>query len=225
MQAKKVIGVDLAGLGRGIFKYLDIQPDPAFLFAMLIPTRFVLLPLAILSWGCDTPASSGNSAASSSAASASAPACPGLSEHWRDVWTAESPPSLDRRRAHVITRVNAMWAGACASLAKEPAQDLAPVLAELKAARTFAGIEGLSPSGGTASKQKLVQCAQDALVRTKSAYAIAASGVDECEEAIASAAFCGDDVDKASVKSAASGKNDGACAALSALLAKKCAQQ
>lgn len=60
---------------------------------------------------------------------------------------------------------------------------------------------------------------------TKSAYAIAASGVDECEEAIASAAFCGDDVDKASVKSAASGKNDGACAALSALLAKKCAQQ
>jgi len=125
----------------------------------------------------------------------------------------------------VITRVAAAWADACASVAKEPAADLARALDELRAVKTFAAIEGSPKAGGSAAKQALVKSAQESVARTKSAFAIPASGVDECEEAIASAAFCGDDVDKASVKSAASGKNDGACAALSVLLTKKCAQQ
>jgi hypothetical protein len=205
---------------------LDSWTHEAFIFAMPIRTVLILLLLAALSCGCDAPASKGHVAGSSSAGAAgTAAGCPGLGEHWREVWTAEAAPGLERRRTYVITRVTAMWANACASVAKEPAEDLSPVLTELRAVRNFAGIEGLSQSGGTATKQKLVKSAQEAVIRTKSAYAVAASGVDDCEEAIASAAFCGDDVDKASVKSAASGKDEGACVALSALLAKKCAQQ
>ena len=94
---------------------------------------------------------------------------------------------------------------------------------EIRAVRTFAGVEDTARSGGTTTKRLLAASARDAVLRTRSAYAAAPPGVDECEEALANAAFCGDDVDKAAAKSAASGKDDGACAALSVLLAKKCA--
>jgi hypothetical protein len=148
--------------------------------------------------------------------------CPGLAEHWRVVWATETPQGKERRRAYVMTRVLAMWGEACSSVAKEPAQDLAPALEELRAARTFAGIEDIARSGGTTTKRLLAASAQSAVTRTRSAYDAAPTGGDECEEAISGAAFCGDDVDKAAVKSAAAGKEDGACAALSVLLTKKC---
>ena len=190
----------------------------ATLFVLVI----MLLPLAVLACKGDAPG--GPAAGSSAGVSAAGPGCPGLADHWRQVWKSEAPPGLERRRSQAASHAVAMWGDACASIAKEPAQDLQPALADLKAARTFAAIEEAARSGGSPTKQQLAKSLVDAAARTKSADAIAPSGVDECEEAIASAAFCGDDVDKASVKSAAAGKNDGACAALSVLLAKKCAR-
>jgi hypothetical protein len=117
-----------------------------------------------------------------------------------------------------------MWGDACVSIAKEPSADLQPALEELRSVRTFAAIEEAARSSGTPTKRLLARSVQDAAARTKSAYAVAPAGVDECDEAIANAAFCGNDVDKAAVKSAAGSNDDGACAALSVLLAKKCAQ-
>jgi hypothetical protein len=196
--------------------------NPAILRAILI-----VLPLAVLACKRDAPAPGEPPAGSSASPGAAGPSagCSGLAEHWQKVWTSETPPGLERRRAHAVTRAVAMWGDACASITKEPAQDLQPALEELRAARSFAAIEEAARAGGTPTKRLLAKSVMDAAARTKSAYAVAPAGVDECEEAIASAAFCGDDVDKAAVKSAAGGKDDGACAALSVLLAKKCAQQ
>ena len=200
------------------------MPGMTFYFVMSIRAFLIVLSLAALSCDRDAPSAGGGPAGSASAAAVGS-ACTSLAEHWREVWTAEAPPGLDRRRMFVITRVAAAWADACASVAKEPAPDLARALDDLRAVKTFAAIEGSPKSGGSAAKQALVKSAQESVARTKSAFVIPPSGVDECEEAIAGAAFCGDDVDKASVKSAAKDKNDGACAALSVLLTKKCAQQ
>lgn len=186
----------------------------------------IVLPLAVLACKGDAPApgeARPGSSASAGASGASA-GCSGLAEHWRQVWTSETPAGLERRRGYAATRAVAMWGDSCAAVAKEPPQDLQAALDELRAARTFAAIEEAARSGGSPAKQQLAKSIQDAAARTKSAYAVGPAGVDECEEAIASAAFCGDEVDKAAVKSAAGGKNDGACAALSVLLAKKCAQ-
>jgi len=193
----------------------------------LLGAILIFLPLSVLACQREAPTPGDPPAGSAASAGAAGPSagCSGLAEHWRQVWTSETPPGLERRRAHAITRVVAMWGDACASIAKEPAQDLQPALEELRAVRTFAAIEGAAKSGGTPTKRLLAKSLEDAAARTKSAYAVAPAGVDECEEAIASAAFCGDDVDKAAVKSAAGGKDEGACAALSVLLAKKCAQQ
>src|SRR5689334_6447796 len=141
---------------------------------MPIRAVLILLSLAVLSCGRDAPTSGGNPAASSSTAGAAG--CPGLAEHWREVWTAEAPKGLERRRGQVTTRVTAMWADACSSVKKEPAQDLSSALTELRTVRTFAAIESLPASGGTATKQALVKSIQDAVVRTKSADAIAPSG-------------------------------------------------
>jgi hypothetical protein len=195
--------------------------------AAALRTILIFLPLAVLACQRDAPAPGERPAGSSASAGAAGPSsgCSGLAEHWRQVWTSETPPGLERRRTHAITRVVAMWGDACAAIAKEPAQDLQPALDELRAVRTFAAIEEAARSNGTPTKRQLARSIQDAAARTKSAYAVAPAGVDECEEAIASAAFCGDEVDKAAVKSAAGGKDDGACAALSVLLTKKCAQQ
>lgn len=186
----------------------------------------LILSFALLSCSRDAPLPGEAPAASSATASAAEPAlgCPGLAAHWREVWMAETPQGMERRRAHVMTRVLESWAAACGAIAKEPAQDLAPALEELRAIRTFAGIEGMARDGGTTTRRLLARSVQDAVARSKSAYAVASTGVDECDEAIASAAFCGDDVDRAAVKAAAGDNDDGACTALSVLLAKKCAQ-
>ena len=192
------------------------------------PIRAILivLPLAALACERGAPAPGEPPPGPSASAGAAGPSagCSGLAEHWRQVWTSETPPGLERRRGHASTRALAMWGDACAAIAKEPSQDLQPALEELRAVRTFAAIEEAARSGGTPTKRLLVKSVQDAAARTKSAYAVGPAGIDECEEAIAYAAFCGDDVDKASVKSAAGGKNDGACVALTVLLAKKCGQ-
>jgi hypothetical protein len=184
----------------------------------------MFLPLMVVACQRDAPAP-GEPAAGSSASAGPSSGCSGLAEHWRKVWTTETPPGLERRRSHAITRVVAMWGDACASIAKEPPQALQPALDDLRAAGSFAAIDEAARASGTPTKRLLAKSVQEAAARTKSAYAVAPAGVDECEEAIAKAAFCGDDVDKAAVKSAAGGNNDGACAALSVLLEKKCAQQ
>lgn len=71
----------------------------------------------------------------------------------------------------------------------------------------------------------LIKAAQGAVEKTELAFAAPPSGATDCEDALVAAAFCGDEVDKASVRSAAKSKDEGACAALDVLLAKKCAQQ
>jgi hypothetical protein len=186
----------------------------------------ILIVLPLVACQRDAPAPGEPLPGPSASAGAAGPSsgCPGLAEHWRQVWTSETPPGLERRRAHAITRVVEVWGDACASIAKEPAQDLQPALEALRAARTFAAIGELAKSSGTPTKQTLAKSIEDAAARTKSAYAVAPAGVDDCEEAIANAAFCGDDVDKAAVKSAAGSKDEGACVALSVLVAKKCAR-
>jgi hypothetical protein len=196
---------------------MRLQESATTLRAILI-----FLTLMVLACKGDAP---GEPPAGSSASAGPSSGCSGLAEHWKKVWTSETPPGLEPRRPHAIPRVVAMWGDACASIAREPPQDLQPALDELRAASTFAAIEEAARASGTPTKRLLAKSVQEAAARTKSAYAVAPSGVDECEEAIAKAAFCGDDVDKAAVKSAAGGKNDGACAALSVLLEKKCAQQ
>jgi hypothetical protein len=194
------------------------------LSAVEIRALLMLMSLAVLSCQRDAPAPADPPAPSLAAAGTAALplGCPGLAEHWREVWAAETPPGLESRRAFAVTRVVAMWGEACGSVAKEPSHDLQPALEELRAARTFTGIEDMARAGGTTTKRLLAASAQDAVLRTRSAYVIAPTGVAECEEALVNAAFCGDDVDKAATKAAAKGKDDGACTALSVLVAKKC---
>ena len=149
----------------------------------------IFLPLAVLACQRDAPAPGERSTGPSASVGAAGPSagCSGLAEHWRQVWTSETPPGLERRRGHAITRVVAAWGDACAAINKEPAQDLQPALEELQAVRTFAAIDEAARSSGTPTKRLLAKSIQDAVTRTKSAYAVAPApaGVDECEEAIA----------------------------------------
>jgi hypothetical protein len=96
----------------------------------------------------------------------------------------------------------------------------------MRGLKSFAALKGADTASSKGSMAALVKVAQSSAMKTEQAFdAAPASGVVECEDAIVDAAFCGDDVDKASVKSAAKGKDEGACTALGVLLAKKCAQQ
>src|SRR5262245_47350752 len=92
----------------------------------------ILLSLPLLSCRPDAPGEASASASATAGASGRARGCADLAEHWREVWAAETPSGLMRRRAYVVTRVVTMWGAACGSIAKEPAQDLPPVIEELR---------------------------------------------------------------------------------------------
>jgi hypothetical protein len=182
--------------------------------------------LAVLACGCDAPASSRGAAASSTAAgAASAPSgCAGLAAHWRDVWAAAGRPGLERRASHAADRAAAAWSRACAEVAAAPPS--AADMDVIRGIKSFAALKAMDAASSKGSLAPLVKAAQSAAITTEQAFdAAPPSGVVECEDALVDAAFCGDDVDRASVKSAAKGKDDGACTALGVLLAKKCAQQ
>jgi hypothetical protein len=91
--------------------------------------------------------------------------------------------------------------------------------------KSFAALKAMDTAASKGALAVLLKTAQGSALKTELAFAAApSSGVVECEDALVGAAFCGDEVDKAAVKSAAKGKDDGVCAALEVLLAKKCAQ-
>ena len=183
----------------------------------------LLALLAVLACGCDAPAPAQGGAASSATASARS-GCAGLAAHWREVWAAEGRPGLERRARHAADAASASWTRACAEVATAP-----PSPADLDAMRgikSFTALEAADTASNTGSRTALIKAARGAAIKTKLAFdAAPPSGVVECEDALVDAAFCGDDVDKASVRSAAKGKDEGACTALGVLLAKKCAQQ
>jgi hypothetical protein len=118
----------------------------------------------------------------------------------------------------------ASWTRACAEVVAAP-----PSAADIDVVRglkSFAALKAADAASSKGALAALIKAAQSAAINTEQALdAAPPSGVVECEDALVDAAFCGDDVDKASVKSAAKGKDDGACTALGVLLAKKCAQQ
>lgn len=182
--------------------------------------------LAVLSCGCDAPApASGVAASSTTAGAASAPSgCASLTAHWRDVWAAEARPGLERRSSRAGEAAAAAWTRACAEVAAAPPS--AADVEVMKGIKSFAALKAMDAASSKGALAALLKAAQSSASKTELALgATPASGVIECEDALVDAAFCGDDVDKASVKAAAKGKDDGACTALGVLLAKKCAQQ
>lgn len=184
-----------------------------------------LLPLlAVLSCGCDAPAPAQGAGASSATAFAAATHdCAGLGAHWREVWAIEGRPGLERRsRRGAELAVDAFTRG-CAEVAATPPS--AADLEVMQGIKSFAALKAMDPATSKGALAVLLKTAQGSARKTELAFAAApSSGVDECEDALVDATFCGDEVDKAAVRSAAKGKDDGACAALGVLLAKKCAQ-
>lgn len=128
---------------------------------------------------------------------------------------------MDRRARRATDLASAAWTRACAEVAASP-----PSSADLEALRgikSFTALKAMDAGAKGGAAAALIKAAQGSAEKTRLAFEAApASGVTECEDAIADASFCGDDVDKASVRSAAKGKDDSACAALQVLLAKKC---
>jgi hypothetical protein len=170
--------------------------------------------LAVLACGCDSRAPAPGAGASSSTAAAASRDCAGLGAHWREVWTGEGRPGLERRARRAGELAAAAWARGCAEVAATPPS--AADLERMQAIKSFAALEAMDATASKGALAALLRTAQDSALKTKRAFAAApSSGVVE---------FCGDDVDRASVKSAAKGKDDGACAALQVLLAKKCAR-
>lgn len=177
--------------------------------------------VAVLSCGCDAP--SGVTGASSTTASTSRD-CAGLSAHWREVWTGERRPGLERRAQHASDLAATSWTRACTAVASAPLS--AVDIESVRGIKSFAALKAMDAAGNKGALAALLKIMQGAAVKTEVAFAaVPASGIVECEDAIVDAEFCGDDVDRASVKAAAKEKNDGACAALEVLLVKKCAQQ
>ncbi len=177
--------------------------------------------LAVLSCGCDAP-SQGASSTTASAATA-ARDCAGLADHWRVVWASEGRPGMERRAHRAADLAVTAWTRGCIEVKAAP-----PSAADIEIMRGIKGFAALKAMDAGASKGALavlLKAMQGAALKTELAFAAApSSGVVECEDALVDAELCGDEVDKASVKAAAKEKNDGACAALEVLLAKKCAQ-
>lgn len=177
--------------------------------------------LAVFSCGCDAP-SQGASSTTASTAMASQD-CGGLAAHWRDVWASEGRPGMERRAHRAADFTVTAWTRGCAESAAAP-----PSAADIKillGIQRFAALKAMDAGASKGALAMLLRTVQGAALKTELAFAAApSSGVVECEDALVDAEFCGDDVDKASVKAAAKEKNDGACAALEVLLAKKCAQ-
>jgi hypothetical protein len=179
--------------------------------------------LAVLSCGCDaSPQGAGASSTTAGAAAASS-SCAGLAAHWRDVWTAEGRPGLERRTHRATELAVTAWTRACAEVAAVPPS--AADIETMRGIKRFADLKAMDAAASKGTLAVLLKAVQSAALETDLAFTAApSSGVVECEEALVDAELCGDDVDKASVKAAAKEKNDGACAALEVLLAKKCAQ-
>lgn len=187
---------------------------------------FLVSVLAVLACGCDAPTSAqGVAGSSTTAGGTSAPSgCTGLAAHWREVWAAEGRPGLERRALRAADAAIASWMRACAEATTAPPS--AADIEVMRGVKSFAALKAVDTASSKGSLAALVKAAQSAATRTELAFdAAPSSGVVECEDAFVDAAFCGDDVDKASVKAAAKGKDEGACTALGVLLAKKCAQQ
>lgn len=178
--------------------------------------------LAVLSSGCDAPPRAVG-AASTTAGAAAQQDCPGLAAHWRKVWEGEGRPGLERRARRAAEHAVTAWTRGCTEVAATPPSPAD--IERMQGIKSFAVLKAVDTAASKDALAVLLKTAQDSAVKTELAFdAAPASGVVECEDALADAAFCGDDVDKASVKAAAKEKNDGACAALEVLLAKKCAQ-
>lgn len=184
----------------------------------------LLAVLAVLAGGCEAP-TSGQGVAPSSTTAGPASAqngCAGLAAHWREVWAAEGRPGLERRTRRAADAAAASWTRACSAAAPPSAADIEV----MRGIKSFAALKGMSTASSQGALATLIEAAQSAATKTELAFdAAPSSGVVECEDALVDAAFCGDDVDRASVKSAAKGKDEGSCTALGVLLAKKCAQQ
>jgi hypothetical protein len=187
--------------------------------------KSIVLFLAVLSCGCDAPApAQGAGASSSTAGAAAAPRdCAGLAAHWREVWVSEGRPGLERRARRAAELTVAAWTRGCAEVAAAPPS--AVDIESMRGIKSFAALKAMDTTASKGALAALLETAQGSALKTERAFAAApSSGVVECEDALVDAEFCGDDVDRASVKAAAKGNDDGACAALQALLAKKCAQ-
>jgi hypothetical protein len=185
-----------------------------------------LVPLlAVLSCGRDAPApAQGTVASSTTAGAAVAPHdCAGLGAHWREVWATEGRPGLERRARRAAELAVTAWTRGCAEVAAAPPK--AADIEVIQRIKSFASLKAMDAAASKGALAVLLKTAQGSALKTELAFGAApSSGVVECEDALVDAAFCGDEVDKAAVKSAAKGKDDGACAALGVLLAKKCAQ-
>jgi hypothetical protein len=178
--------------------------------------------LAVLSCGCDTPPQGAGASSTTAGAAAAPQGCAGLAAHWRKVWEGEGRPGLERRAQRAAERAVAAWSRGCAEVAAAPPSPAD--IERMQGIKSFAALKAMDAGASKGALAVLLKVMQDAAVKTELAFAAApSSGVVECEDALADAAFCGDDVDRASVKAAAKEKNDGACAALEVLLAKKCA--
>ena len=115
------------------------------------------------------------------------------------------------------------WTRGCSEVAAVPPS--AVDIETLQGIKRFADLKAMDAAASKGTLAVLLKAVQGAALKTELAFAAApSSGVVECEDALVDAEFCGDPVDKASVKAAAKEKNDGACAALEVLLAKKCLQ-
>lgn len=183
---------------------------------------FIVPILAVLASGCDAP-SKGAGASGATTGAPAPPTCAGLAEHWRTVWTAEPRPGMEMRARRAAELSVAAWARACAEagVSSPPPADIE----HIRGIRSLADLKAMDAASKGALAGPL-KAAQGSVLKTEAAFAAApASGVAECEYALADAAFCGDDVDRAAIKSAATGKDEGACTALGVLLTKKCAQQ
>jgi hypothetical protein len=191
-----------------------------------VKVMFLVSLVAALACGCDAPTPTQGVAASSTTAGAASGTngCAGLTAHWRDVWAAEGRPGLERRARHAADVAADSWTRACTEVNTAPPS--AADIEVMRGIKSFAVLKAADTAPGKGSLAALLKAAQSSAIKTELAFdAAPSSGVVECEDALVDAAFCGDDVDKASVKAAAKGKDDGACTALGALLAKKCAQQ
>lgn len=190
----------------------SLRPMKPLLLLLLVS----LLAADLTACDAQTPARK-STASSETAVSAN---CIGLEAHWRRVWAAEERPGFERRGRQGADLAIAVWKRRCAEVT---AQSLSALeLEQIRAVRSWAALKVIDATtkGGVSV---LIKTAKDSAEKTEAALRAApASGVVECEDAIVAAAFCGDAVDRAAVRSAAKGKDDGACAALGVLLSKKC---